>query len=77
MSSASREIRKHLLILVVAIITVHASAILLDRIYGFSEGDPTTRKLFTSVWMVVSLIVVLGGLYRIRLARNAAARDRR
>jgi hypothetical protein len=76
MPSAKREIQKQLLILVVAILVVHSAAIALDRIYGFSNADPTTRKVFTTVWMLVSLVVVITGLYRIRIARNAA-RDRR
>jgi hypothetical protein len=78
-SSAVREIRKRLLMLVVAILIVHGVAIGLDRIYGFSDtgSDPATRRLFTGVWMLASLVVVLVGLYRIRVARNAAARERR
>jgi hypothetical protein len=77
MPSAKREIQKQLLILVVAILIVHSVAIALDRLYGFSSADPTTRKVFTTIWMLVSLVVVLVGLYRIRVARNAAARERR
>jgi hypothetical protein len=72
MSSATREIRKQLLILVVAILVVHFTAIALDRVYGFSSADPTTRRVFTTVWMLVSLVVVIVGLYRIRAARTAA-----
>ena len=76
MSSARREVRKQILILVVSILAVHSVAIGLDRIYGFRDGDPGARRTFTAIWMVASVVVVLVGLYRIRVARNAAARER-
>ncbi len=40
---------------------------------GMARAAPETRMIFTAVWMLASLLVVLTGLTRIRRARLAAA----
>jgi hypothetical protein len=76
MSVAGQAIRKHLLVLVLAILIVDAIAIAIFRIYRIELADDRTKAVFTGAWMLVSLLIVLNGLYRIRLARNAARRRR-
>ena len=77
MATAGRTVRKHLLVLVLAILIVDAIAIAIFRIYRIERTDDTTKAVFTGIWMLVSLAIVLNGLYRIRQARSAAARGRR
>ncbi len=71
MVDRAREIRKHLLIMVASILTIDAIAIGLYAALGIADAPRSTRTTFTVVWTVVTVAVVLNGLYRIRLARNA------
>ena len=77
MADSKREVRKHLMIMVAAILAIDAVAILAFRALGIEDAPRDRRLLFTGVWTVLSLVVVLHGLYRIRMARNMSARSRR
>ena len=77
MADPKREIRKHLMIMVGLILLVDAIAITLYRTMGIDDAPQERRMFFTGAWTLVSLAVVLNGLYRIRVARNMRARTRR
>ena len=71
MADRTREIRKHLLIMVALILVIDAAAIAIYSTLGIAEAPRRTQATFTAVWTVVTLAAVLNGLYRIRIARNA------
>ena len=74
MADTKREIRKHLLVMVALVLAIDAIAVALYARLGIDEGPRNQRIMFTAAWTLVTLLVVLNGLYRIRLARNAARR---
>lgn len=65
------------MIMVALILLIDAVAILLYRSMGIEDAPQDRRMVFGGVWTLVSLAVVLSGLYRIRVARNMRARTRR
>ena len=65
------------MIMVALILLIDAIAILLYRTMGIEEATQDRRMVFGGAWTLVSLAVVLSGLYRIRTARNMRARTRR
>jgi hypothetical protein len=77
MADPKREIRKHLMIMVALILAIDAVAIVVFRAMGLDQASRDRKMIFTGVWTLLSLLTVLNGLYRIRLARNSAARTRR
>ena len=77
MPDPKREVRKHLMVMVALILAIDAVAILVFRGMGIDEAPRDRKILFTGVWTLLSLAVVLNGLYRIRVARNMGARTRR
>jgi hypothetical protein len=77
MADPKRDVRKHLMIMVGLILAIDAIAILIFRTMGIEDAPRDRKMLFTGAWTVLSLIVVLNGLYRIRRARNMGARTRR
>ena len=77
MADSKREVRKHLMIMVGLILAIDAVAIVIFRTLGVEDAPRDRKLLFTGAWTVISLLVVLNGLYRIRIARNMGARSRR
>ncbi len=77
MAEPKREVRKHLMVMVGLILAIDAVAILVYTTLGIEDAPRNRRLIFTSAWTVLSLVVVLNGLYRIRMARNIGARSRR
>ena len=77
MADSKREVRKHLMIMVALILAIDALAILVFMRLGIENAPRDRKLLFTGVWTGLSLLVVLNGLYRIRMARNMSARSRR
>ena len=71
MTDTKREIRKHLMVMIALVLVVDALAIGLFSALGIREAPRQTRTIFTAVWTIVTVAVVLNGLYRIRLARHA------
>lgn len=74
MADAKREIRKHLLVMVALVLAIDAIAIAIFAGLGIGQGPRNQKIVFTAAWTVATLFVVLNGLYRIRVARNAAQR---
>ena len=77
MTDSKREIRKHLMIMVALVLVIDVVAITLFKTMGVENAPRDRRALFTGAWTLVSLVVVLQGLYRIRIARRGGARPRR
>jgi hypothetical protein len=71
MADRTREIRKHLMVMVALILVIDAAAIAIYSALDVAEAPRRTRTIFTAAWTVVTLAAVLNGLYRIRVARNA------
>lgn len=77
MADSKREVRKHLMIMVALILAIDAAAILVFRTLGIEQAPRDRKLIFAAVWTILSVLIVLHGLYRIRLARNVGARRRR
>lgn len=77
MADPKREVRKHLMIMMAFVLAIDAVAIAVFKAMGIDEAPRDRKMLFTGVWTLLSLAVVLNGLYRIRVARNMGARTRR
>lgn len=75
--SAAPELRRHLMHMMLGVLAVHAIAIALYYALGVEQRPPTFRKVFTGIWMVATLPVVLVGLTRVRAARVRARHARR
>jgi hypothetical protein len=68
------DTRREVLRLVVAVVLVDAAAIVVFFLAGLPEATPRARIVFAVVWTLVTLIVVLGGLARVRESRIRGAR---
>lgn len=70
----SSQLRHYLVRMVLAVVAVDAVA--LGLYYGFDvrSAAPRTQALFTGAWTLITLIVVLTGMTRIRAARTRARR---
>lgn len=77
MADPKREVRKHLMIMMAFVLAIDAVAIAVFKAMGIDEAPRDRKMLFTGVWTLLSLAVVLNGLYRIRVARNMGERTRR
>lgn len=55
--------------MVALVVAIDAVAIAAFYITGMARAAPATRMVFTGVWMLLTLAVVLTGLTRIRRAR--------
>ena len=64
------ELRKLLLQLIAAVVVLDVAAIALYYGLGIQRTAPRTQTLFTGIWTIATLIVVLVGLGRIRTARR-------
>ena len=75
--SAAPELRRHLLHMVIGVVAVHAIAVALYYALGVEQRPPNFRRVFTGIWMVATLPVVLVGLSRIRRTRIRVRHARR
>lgn len=75
-SPLAAELKRYLSWMVVAVIAVDAVAIGLYYALRVRSAPPRTQALFTGAWMVLTLVVVLTGLTRIRAARVRWRRSR-
>ncbi len=75
--STAPELRRHLMHMMIGVLAVHAIAIALYYALGVEQRPPTFRKVFTGIWMVATLPVVIVGLTRIRATRLRARQARR
>ena len=64
------ELRKLLLQMVAAVVLLDVAAIGLYYGLHVQRTTPRTQALFTGVWTILTLVVVLTGLGRIRAARR-------
>jgi hypothetical protein len=64
------ELRRLLLQMVAAVVVLDVAAIALYYGLHIQRTTPRTQALFTGTWTVLTLIIVLGGLGRIRAARR-------
>ena len=76
MGDRTREIRKHLMVMVALILVIDAVAIAIFNVFDVGDAERGTRVLFTVAWTAVTLAAVLNGLYRIRLARGPRGAQR-
>lgn len=76
MTSAKTDVKKHFLVIVALVIGVGALAMSIHELAGIRTAAPTARLAFTLAWTAANVAIVATGLYRIRVARNAARRQR-
>ena len=69
-------VRRQFLRMIVAILGLAALALGARALLDVPRAPMRTQILFTAVWMLANLLVVLAGLARIRAARLAARRAR-
>ncbi|MGZ8456627.1 MAG: hypothetical protein ACXWZ4_08530 [Gemmatirosa sp.] len=74
--SARPELRRHLMHMMIGVLAVHAIAIALYYGLDVEQRSPNFRRIFTAIWMLATLPVVLVGLARVRAARIRARRAR-
>ena len=75
--TATPELRRLLLFMVLAVVALHVGAIALHTTLGVAERPPGFQRLFAGAWMVASVLVVLPFMLRIRAARLRARHARR
>jgi len=56
--------------LLLSVVVLDAAFIAVHFVAGMRTAAPSTRIMFTVVWMAATLIVVLVGLARVRRARG-------
>jgi hypothetical protein len=74
---ARAELRRHLLVMVLGVVAVHALGIALYYGLGVERRPADFRRIFAGAWTVATLPVVLVGLSRVRAARLRARHARR
>jgi hypothetical protein len=70
MVAASQRVRREVLVLVVLVVLVEAGFACLAVLTGLRHGSAALKLGFTIAWTIVTLVVVLRGLTRIRAARQ-------
>jgi len=71
---ASPALRAAVLRLAVSIVVLDAIAIAAYYVADLALRPPSIRYPFFTVWMVLTLVVVLTGLHRVRVARDRSRR---
>jgi hypothetical protein len=69
-AAADDRVRREVLFLVVLVVLVEAGFAGLALLGGLRHASATLKLGFTMVWTIVTLVVVLRGLTRIRAARQ-------
>jgi hypothetical protein len=62
-------LRSAVLRLLLSIVVLHAAAIAAYYVAGIGRRPVAVQYAFLGVWLILTLIVVLGGLQRVRVAR--------
>ena len=70
------ETQREVLRLVGSVVVVDAAAIAVFLIARLGDAPTRSRIIFGVVWTLVTLIVVLAGLARVRASRDGALRAR-
>ena len=63
-------LRRQLILLIAAVLVVDGVFVAAYFLGGLSNGSNTGKLVFTAVWTLATLVIVLGGMSRIRAARN-------
>jgi hypothetical protein len=63
-------LRRQLILLIAAVLAVDGVFVAAYFLGGISNGSNTGKLVFTAVWTLATLVIVLGGMSRIRAARN-------
>jgi len=63
-------LRRQLILLIVAVLAVDGVFVAAYFLGGISNGSDTGKLVFTAAWTLATLVIVLGGMSRIRAARN-------
>jgi cytochrome bd-type quinol oxidase subunit 1 len=74
--TAAPELRRHVLHLVLAVVALDVVAIGAYELLRIEARDSLTRQLYMGGWTLVTLVVVLTFMARIRAARLRARRAR-
>jgi hypothetical protein len=69
-SPVRRELKRHLLTLVGAVVVLDGLAIGVYYFFQIADRQLKTQQMFVAVWVVVTLVVVTTMMKRIRLARR-------
>ncbi len=69
------EVRRQLVRMVMLVLVLDVAAMLLYSFMRLRAAGTDVKLGFTTAWTILTLAIVLTGLRRIRLARNAARRD--
>ena len=75
-TSVAPELRRHLLRMVVGVVLLDALFLVLKSRLAVDDWPEQRRLLFTGVWMVATLAIVLPTLASIRATRTRARRAR-
>lgn len=70
------ELKRHLMRMVLAVVALDAVAIGLYYALHVRSAAPRTQALFTGAWTLLTLVVVLTGMTKIRAARVRWRRSR-
>jgi hypothetical protein len=62
--------RRQLILLIAAVLVVDGVFVAAYFVGGIWDGSNTGKVVFTVVWTLATLVIVLGGMSRIRAARN-------
>ncbi len=68
--SRTSVIRRHLIRMVLWVLAIDVVAITVYYVAHLSRADERTRMVFTFTWSIVTIVVVLTALRRIRIARR-------
>jgi hypothetical protein len=68
--TAAPEMRRHLFTMIAMVLLVDALALGAYAVFVLKSAAPATRYVFTGVWTVVTLVIVLRGIDRVRAARR-------
>ena len=63
-------LRRQLILLIAAVLAVDGVFVAAYFLGGIANGSNTGKLVFTAVWTLATLVIVLGGMSRIRAARN-------
>lgn len=74
MGAAAPEMRRHLLVMIGIVVVLDAVAIGAYYLLDLRSAAPHIQYVFTAVWTVLTLLVVLRGMGRVRAARLRARR---
>lgn len=68
------DTRREVLRLVLSVVLVDAAAVVVFFAAGLADATTRARLVFGAVWTLITLIVVLAGLARVRASRIRPAR---